>query len=129
MPGLLLFLLACPTTTPKDDSAGGDTALDTHDSPTGPTCDTMNSGTDWKWEGECPQMRTPCDIVVTECELAIDYDADGGMTMGMPYAGTIDGNTITFEDGDILSGCVGTLIDADHAEGTCDTGCTWELSR
>ena len=89
----------------------------------------MNSGTDWKWEGECPQMRTPCDIVVKGCEVAIDYDADGGMTMGMPYAGTISGNTITFEDGDILTGCVGTLSDADNASGTCDDGCTWELSR
>lgn len=74
-------------------------------------------------------MRTPCDIVVTECSLTIDYSADGGMTMGMPYAGTIEGDTITFEDGDGVNGCVGTIEDADTVSGTCDGGCTFTLRR
>lgn len=126
MPRLLapLLLLAACTGGKVDDSGPADTA-DTDAAP----CATLASGDDWAWQGECPQMRTPCDIVVTECALAIDYAADGGMTMGMPYAGTIDGTTITFEDGDSVTGCVGTIEDADTVSGTCDGGCTFTLKR
>jgi hypothetical protein len=74
-------------------------------------------------------MRTPCDLVVTECSLAIDYAADGGMTMGMPYAGTVTGSTITFDDGDEVTGCVGTIEDADSVSGSCSGGCTFTLRR
>ncbi|MFN7144956.1 MAG: hypothetical protein ACK4YP_14360 [Myxococcota bacterium] len=111
-----LILLAACTSATVDDS--------------GPAaCAPLTSGDDWAWQGACPQMRTPCDIVVTGCSLAIDYAADGGMTMGMPYAGTIDGSTITFTDGDTVTGCVGTIEDADTVSGTCDDGCTFTLER
>lgn len=123
----LLLALACATKT--DDT--GETADTAETGETGDTntCDTLTSGTDWAWDGACPQMPTPCDIVVTGCSLAIDYEADGGMTMGMPFAGTISGDTITFEDGDMVTGCVGTIVDADHVTGSCDSGCTFELFR
>jgi hypothetical protein len=51
------------------------------------------------------------------------------MTMGMPYAGTIDGDTVTFGDGDTVTGCVGTVETADKISGSCDGGCTYELRR
>lgn len=132
----LAALTGCPVE--KDDTSGDDTnetgetgeTGDTNETgDTAGTCDAVNSGTDWAWEGACPQMYTPCDIVVTECSLAIDYEADGGMTMGMPFAGTISGNTITFEDGDLVTGCVGTIEDADHISGTCDGPCEFTLTR
>ncbi len=123
-----LFLLACPgkptPDTAEDTSGEADTDTDTE-----PACATLNSGDNWAFNGECPRMRTPCDIVVTGCSLTIDYDADGGMTMGMPYAGTIDGDTITFEDGDTVDSCVGTIEDADTVSGTCADGCTFTLRR
>lgn len=122
----LLLLAACTGAAP----AGDDTAANTNtDTGVASACSTVSSGTDWAWRGECPQMRTPCDIVVSACALTIDYDADGGMTMGMPYAGTIDGNTLTFADGDTVSGCVGVVEDADTISGTCDGGCTFTLER
>lgn len=119
---MLLLLLAC---TGAGDSAKSDT------DPTGSstTCATLNSGTDWYWDGECPMMVTPCDIVVEGCSLSIDYEADGGMTMGMPYSGTISGSTISFADDDTVTGCVGTIVDADHVEGSCGDGCTFTLER
>lgn len=122
-----LLILACagdsktndsPPESP-DDSAGE----------SGLSCEVMNSGDDWYWSGGCPQMRTPCDIVVSGCSLTIDYEADGGMTMGMPYEGSIEGSTVTFADGDSVTGCVGTLEDADTMSGTCDGGCTFSLQR
>ena len=114
----LLLFLACAGETKTDDSSSntGDDSADTTDDSggaddsageTGPTCDAMSSGDDWYWNGECPQMRTPCDIVVDGCSLTIDYNADGGMTMGMPYEATIEGSTVTFADGDSMTGCVG----------------------
>lgn len=136
----LLLLLACTGDTKTDDTSdntGDDSAdtsqdtgdTDTGDTDTGPTCATLNSGDDWSFNGECPQMRTPCDIVVDGCSLTIDYAADGGMTMGMPYEGTIEGDTITFADGDSVTGCVGTIEDADTVSGTCDGGCSFTLRR
>ena len=130
-------LLACSCATSADSGADlGDTgaAADTDtgpdaDSDTELTCDTLNSGTNWGWSGDCPRMRTPCDIVVTECSFTIDYEADGGMTMGMPYAGTIAGDEVVFEDGDTVSGCTGMLLAADTIEGSCDDGCTFSLMR
>lgn len=96
------------------------------------TCDAVNAGEDWQWSGECPQMVTPCDLVVEGCEISIDYEADGGMTMGMPYTGTIEGSSVTFTDGDSVTGCVGTLEDADTLSGTCvldGEACTFTLRR
>jgi len=135
----LLLFLACAGGSKTDDSAqhtgddtsAGDDSADTQaqDTDTGPACATLNSGDDWAWSGECPQMRTPCDIVVDGCSLTIDYAADGGMTMGMPYAGTISGDTITFEDGDSVGGCTGTIEDPDKVTGSCTGGCTFTLRR
>jgi len=114
-----------------DDSGATDdsTAADDSADDTAPTCDPMTSGDDWAWLGECPQMRTPCDIVVDGCSLTIDYSADGGMTMGMPYSATIEGSTVTFSDDNSVSGCVGTLESADKVTGTCSNGCTFTLRR
>jgi hypothetical protein len=127
---LLALLAACTGTTADDTgkAAGDDSAADT-DTDTDAACTTLTGGDDWVWNGECPQMRTPCDIVVNECALEIDYGADGGMTMGMPYAATIAGDTITFADGDTVTGCVGTIEDADTVSGSCDGGCTFTLAR
>lgn len=123
---IFLTLLACPAT---DDSAKADTNSDTNtDTGTPAVCSELSSATDWYWNGTCPQMVTPCDIVVDGCTLTIDYEADGGMTMGMPYSGTIDGDTITFADGDGPTGCVGTIISAGEVTGTCD-GCEFTLER
>ncbi len=129
MPRILLPLLLVACVTKDGDSAAGETGDTADTTDTAPACATLNGGTDWAWQGECPQMRTPCDIVVSGCELAIDYAADGGMTMGMPYAGTIEGDTITFEDGDTVDGCVGTIEDADSVTGSCAGGCTFTLRR
>jgi hypothetical protein len=126
---LLALLLACTGATPNDTADTTDTSDTTGGDTDNAACDTLNSGTNWVFNGECPQMRTPCDMVVDSCALTIDYTADGGMTMGMPYAGTIAGNTITFEDGDSITGCVGTIEDADTVSGSCDGGCTFTLSR
>lgn len=120
---LVLTLLACPAT---DDSAK---TTDT-DTGGGAVCSELSSGTDWYWNGECPQMITPCDIVVDGCSLTIDYEADGGMTMGMPYDGVIDGDTITFGQGEDWgpTDCVGTIISPDEVSGTCN-GCEFTLQR
>ncbi len=121
---LLLSLLACSGA--GDSDAVADT--DSSNANTG-ECAAVNSGTNWAWDGQCPQMVTPCDIVVDGCSLTIDYAADGGMTMGMPYSGTVSGTTVTFAAGDEVTGCVGTVVDADTIEGTCGDGCTFTLER
>ena len=123
----LILLIACVGGTKSDDSADTSGDSGSGDTDTGPTCSTLNSGDDWAWSGACPQMRTPCDIVVDGCSLTIDYAADGGMTMGMPYEATINGDMITFVDGDSVTGCVGTIEDADTVSGTCDGGCAFTL--
>jgi hypothetical protein len=132
--GMLILLLAC--TGPAKNESSTESANDsTSDSPVDspadstPLCESMSSGTDWAWNGECPQMRTPCDIVVTGCSFSIDYEADGGMTMGMPKSGTIADTTVTFGEEGAVKGCTGTLIDADHIEGSCSDGCTFELTN
>ncbi len=117
---LLFTACAGMTDMDHDDTSGGDTNT--------AACSTVNSGDNWAWNGECPQMKTPCDLVVTGCEIAIDYTADGGMTMDMPKNGTVAGDTVTFDDNGV-SGCVGTVLSADEIEGTCDGGCTFTLKR
>jgi hypothetical protein len=129
----LLFLLACTTADGANDADSGGLADTGEDTDTGgdtaPPCATVNSGDDWAWMDQCPRMTTPVVIEVNGCEMALDYDAVGGMTMGMPYAGTIDGDTVTFSDGDTVTGCVGTVETADKISGSCDGGCTYELRR
>lgn len=149
---LPIVLLACSGSNGKDDdSAAADTAASDADTDSDSDSDSdsdadadsdadsdsdadadcgdfseMNPGDDWAWTGECPQMRTPCEISVDECHITIAYSS--GMTMGMPFGGRIDADTITFDD-DGVNGCVGTLSSADKATGTCEDGCTFTLRR
>jgi hypothetical protein len=122
---MMIPLLFLATGCGDKDNSGADDTQDTQD--TGATCDPMNSGEDWDFQGQCPGMQTPCEILVEGCSLTINYSS--GMTMGMPYAGTIEGSTIHFEDGDSVLGCVGTLEDEDNVTGTCDGGCEFTLRR
>lgn len=125
---LLSIFLACGDSD-DDGDGGADDSGGQADGGAAPQCVDITAGDDWAWTGECPQMYTPCDIVVKECSFTIDYEADGGMTMGMPFGGVIDGDVVTFNDDSGLSGCVGTVIDADTIEGSCGIGCTFTLSR
>lgn len=128
-PMFSLLLLAC--STPADTSTKGDTATaDTADSvDSGPACAVVNSGDDWSWSGECPQMGTPVVITVDGCTMTLDYDPVGGMTMGMPYSATIEGDVVTFANDDSVDDCVGTVETADRITGTCEGGCTYKLKR
>ena len=113
--------------TETGDTETGDT--ETGDTDTASGCSTVNSGEDWAWTGACPQMTTPVVIAVKGCELSLDYDADGGMTMGMPYSGTVSGDVVTFADDNSVDGCVGTVDSADKITGSCKGGCTFTLRR
>ena len=128
---LLLLAIGCGDKDDgTDDTQDTQDTLDTQDTSvedSGATCDPMNSGEDWDFRGQCPGMQTPCEILVDGCSLTITYSS--GMTMGMPYAGTIEGSTIHFEDGDSVLGCVGTLEDEDNVTGTCEGGCEFTLRR
>lgn len=120
---LFAALFACTTTSDSSkttDSGGTDST---------PGCATVNAGDDWAWDGGCPMMPTPVVIAVSGCDLTLDYDAVGGMTMGMPYSGTVSGTTVTFADDDSVTGCVGTVESADSISGTCDGGCDFTLAR
>ena len=125
----LILLLACSGTK---DSAGGTESSATTDSQsitgttagTTPACTELTTSEDWAWNGECPQMRTPCVVTFESCAVTIDYPS--GMTMNMPSAGTIEGDTVTFTGGS-FTGCVGTITDATHITGGCDDGCTFTL--
>ncbi len=110
---LLAFVLACATATTSDSAA----------------CATLTPGNDWAWYDACPQMTTPVDVAVDGCALTLDYRAHDDMTMGMPYTGTVAGDTVTFGPGDTVTGCVGTVVSADRIEGTCDGGCAFTLRR
>lgn len=133
---LLALLIACSAGTTNSgttDSGAADSAdsadTDTGTGDTGPACATMNSGDDWAWSGECPGMTTPVVISVDGCALTLDYDAVGGMTMGMPYSATIEGDVVTFADDNGVDGCVGTVDTADKITGSCADGCTFKLKR
>lgn len=137
LPVTLAFLfLACSTGEPatlKDSAAdsGGDadTAGDTaEDTGGGDECTPITPGDDWSWTGECPQMTTDVAITIEGCELTLDYDSVGGMTMGMPYSGTIEGDTVTFADDNSVEGCVGIIDNENKITGTCD-GCEFKLRR
>jgi hypothetical protein len=124
---LLPLLFACTGTSKESNNTADDSSSteDTQESDL-PACDPMTAGEDWTWEGQCPQMPTPCEVQVEACSIIIGYSS--GMTMDMPRGGEISGNTITFIDSGI-AGCVGTLEDADHVTGSCDSGCTFTLYR
>jgi hypothetical protein len=133
---LLLLLLACSGTKTDDtsgtvDTSTTDTSVDSGDSggDTAPACSVITPGDDWAWSGECPQMTTPVAITVDGCSLTLDYESVGGMTMGMPFSATVDGDTVTFADDDSVTGCVGTVASADRIDGSCDGGCTFKLKR
>ncbi len=133
---LLFFLFACATSAPTDtamDTAMDDTAADTADSgggDTAPACAAVTPGDDWAWTGSCPGMTTPVAITVADCTLTLDYDAVGGMTMGMPYSATLDGDAVTFADDNGVDGCVGTVDTEDRISGSCEAGaCTFKLRR
>lgn len=123
---LLPLLFACTGTSKESTTTDDSSATDDSSESEAPGCDAMTAGEDWTWEGECPQMLTPCEIQVEGCSIIIGYKS--GMTMDMPRGGEIVGNTITFTDSGI-AGCVGTLEDANNVSGTCDGGCTFTLYR
>lgn len=120
------------TGTGGTDDTGKSTATDDTDGTTDTgtdACEAVTPGDDWAWYGECPQMRTPVVISVAGCALSLDYESVGGMTMGMPYAATVAGSTVTFADDNAVTGCVATLEGPDRMTGTCGGGCTFELER
>lgn len=140
---LLALLAACGTdpvdsADPSDTAGTGDTG-DTEDS--GDTEDTDDSieyvdlcgihySERWAFNGECPQMRTPCELTVTdEAACTFDIAYASGMTMGMPFDMTITGVDVGFGDGDSVTGCTGTVVDGDTITGTCDGGCSFTLDR
>lgn len=139
---LAVFLLACSGDAPNDTANADDSAADADtdtdtdadtdsdgDSDTGPECATVEPGDDWAWSGQCSQMGTPVVITVDGCELTLDYSSVGGMTMGMPFSATVEGDIVTFADDNGVDGCVGTVERADKITGTCEDGCTFSLKR
>lgn len=123
-----LFLLACSGSadTSSTDDSSGDTDTDAGDD-TAPACTAITPGDDWEWRGECPQMTTPVTVEVNGCDLVLSYPS--GMTMDMPYSGTVSGDAATFADDDGVTGCTGTAETADKITGSCDGGCTYTLKR
>jgi hypothetical protein len=51
------------------------------------------------------------------------------MDMGLPEGAMVDGSAVTFDDGDSVTGCEGTVEDANTLSGTCDGECSWTLER
>ncbi len=123
---LLVMLTACKGEDAVETDLLDTDVEDTEVEDTEPPCATVTSGEDWAWNGECPQMRTPCEIEVTGCAMTIAYSS--GMTMGMPNEATVDGDTVTFSGGSV-PGCGGTVEDADTIRGSCADGCTFTLER
>ncbi len=124
---LLPLFFACTGTTKESNNTADDSSsVEDSKHSEAPTCDGMTAGEDWTWDGDCPRMPTPCEVQVEGCAIIIGYSS--GMTMDMPRGGEIVGNTITFIDSGI-AGCVGTLEDADHVSGSCESGCTFTLYR
>lgn len=144
------FFLACDAGDSAKDSDSGttgetDSATEPTDSETTETGEDSGDSTStipfvdlcgihfseqWAFDGECPRMKTPCELTVADeasCRFDIAYSS--GMTMGMPYEMTISGMSVSFGDGDQLTGCTGTVIKGDLIEGSCDGGCSFELYR
>jgi hypothetical protein len=105
----------------SDSDADADSEADTD---TG-HCIALEAGSDWAWSGDCPGMRTPCELAQAGCAVELSYD---GMTMGMPYSGTVAGDQVSFADDNSVHGCAGTAVSPSEISGTCD-GCTFLLSR
>jgi hypothetical protein len=89
-------------------------------------CDEVTAGDDWAWSGSCIGMTMGCEIVRDGCELTITCS---GMDMGLPEGAMVDGSAVTFDDGDSVTGCEGTVEDANTLSGTCDGECSWTLER
>ena len=121
----LSLLIACTGASPDSSVADSSDSVDTVD--TGPACTALTTADDWAWEGECPQMTTPCELSVNACAVSIAYSS--GMDMNMPYSATVSGDTVTFDDNSTVTGCVGTITGPDTIEGTCGSGCTFTLQR
>lgn len=131
---LSLLILACINSgdpSANSDSGATDTAEagNSDGGGTAPACATVNAGDDWAWSGECPQMNTPVVVTVDGCAMTLDYDAVGGMTMGMPYSAAITSDSVIFADDNSVSGCVGTVETADKITGSCGDGCVYTLKR
>lgn len=90
------------------------------------TCDEITTGSGWAWSGPCLGMTMACEVEKDGCNYTITCT---GMEMGLPETATVDGSSITFEDGAEIRGCRGTVEDADTLSGTCDGACTWTLER
>lgn len=142
---LLAILAGCPAEKADDTATSDDLGADSGDSgepeDTGEVEDTdttipyedlcgFHFSERWAFNGQCPQMRTPCELTAVDesaCSFSIAYAS--GMTMGMPYAMTVTGADVSFGDGDSVTGCVGTVVDGDTITGTCDGGCAFTLDR
>lgn len=115
----LLLLSACSGGTSDTDG--------TADTDAGSAaCDEVAAGDDWAWSGSCIGMTMGCEIVRDGCELTITCS---GMDMGLPESAMVDGSTVMFEDGDDVTGCEGTVEDANTLSGSCDGDCSWTLER
>ena len=122
---MTFLVLGCGPQAPASDADTGTPAPEAT-ADTGPTCAVVTSGDDWAWSGACPGMLTPCTVEADGCDVTVDYG--GGMDMGMPTRGKIEGDQITFHGG-AVDGCVGTVVTRRHIEGSCDGGCTFTLER
>lgn len=112
--------------SPACSGGGGDTdGMDDTDAAAA-ACDVVRAGGDWTWSGSCIGMTMGCEIVRDGCELTITCS---GMEMGLPESATVDGAVVTFDDGDDVTGCEGTVEDPNTLSGTCDGGCSWTLER
>ncbi len=115
----LLFASACSGSvadnTDSDDTDGSSAA-----------CEEVTAGDDWAWSGTCIGMTMGCEIERDGCELTITCS---GMDMGLPESAMVDGTTVMFDDGDDVTGCEGTVEDANTLNGTCDGDCSWTLER
>lgn len=120
-----MWMAGCGSAGSVTDTETGSSA-GTPTGDTAPACAIVTSGDDWAWSGQCPGMQTPCTVEVDGCDLTVDYG--GGMDMGMPTRGTIEGDEVTFHGG-AVRGCVGTVLTRRRIEGTCDGGCTFALER
>lgn len=114
----LLLLSACSGGTSDTDG--------TADTDGSAACDEVAAGDDWAWSGSCIGMTMGCEIVRDGCELTITCS---GMDMGLPEGAMVDGSAVTFDDGDSVTGCEGSVEDANTLSGTCDGECSWTLER
>jgi len=121
-PALALALLLSSACSGGDDDMEG---MDDTDGSSA-ACDEVTAGDDWAWSGSCIGMTMACEIMRDGCGLTISCS---GMDMGLPESAMVDGSAVMFDDGDDVTGCEGTVEDANTLSGTCDGGCSWTLER